>query len=696
MGKVTFIENDLNSSPDCPIDYQNRTFNMTQYGGSANHIFADEQEFENFFEAATDKDWVFDSTNCSWSALHYSNETISLGLPICKSCDLDYDDAARTLRFDDLISNPSNSGHFVSSVYDLEDNLIAKFASGSLYKVSEHYSTGESIPLMPGNYKVKSYSKKCVCENDLVISPYNICTDFIRQKYNGPTAGPGANPSYKIPVSSNMTNLDLWWATQHTPDRIILKYNGNIIHDSGLVSTGLSADYNRIPFSYISGVEWIEVEVLANPLAGADTIWTFGLGCCPTRSCSAPIPKRDLLVNKVLSGTNGTVQWHTQMPYTGKSVYYSSVSGSFSIRKTGGPENSYTQKISDPDFAGCVAGSNNFAATKELSWIYQSSTPKFLYLPGGCNTVTKFTDYTCFDVADGSNPMNAYETAPGSKIVHLDFGNSSYYNTFKNKLKPQIDSFLATELISFNPRIKREVCSSDQPVGYAHLIGFYKDWINFDDTNNRVVIDYSSYTFDPTSCEKTLYPSSGSTESIVNWQIERWKTYSSAKGNFSYGLSTKYPLPYVRSKQTLVMRSDCGGSFEQEYNLYFNSSDPENTWELYRGDNLSGTKIQDYATFNPELTQNVNVGIVNRTNYIAVQNMNGWNIDCTDIDFSKPFNLTGIDSLATQTSFTDGISIATYLTSITGKTWKWDINFCMPYETTTVLPFDANSIHPIN
>ncbi len=690
-GTLNFYNKDLNQNSTCPIDYSNRTFDMSEFGGSIEHRFSNNSELEMYVENVTEKDWVFDESDCTLTALHRIDQEVKIGLPMCQSCNLDFEESERTLKFNNMTSNPTHNGDFISSIYNSENELVAQYAKGRFYQVSEHYSLGQTIPLLPGTYNVKSMNENCRCENEMVIESFDICTNFLNQSYNGESSGPGANPSYKIPVSSAMSNIDLYWATQFSKDKILISYNGENIFDSGFVATGTSAVQHSIPFNYVTGVEELSVEVIPESTPSNHTIWTFGLGCCPTRTCGSTIPKRDLAIDRIVDEGNNRVTFHTTSPYTSRRVDYDRNNGVFQILNTSFKENAYTQDIGDKVNLGCVSPDINFGHTGPAEWVYQYSHKTFYYRPGACTSFAQATEVSCIDLASPNSPITAQESSPGSKIVQWDFTSLSFYNSMKSRMQTLTASFLSTDNVRLYFNFQEGACGSDEPSIRAVKFDFIKSYLSFDDVNKRMILDFSSYVppTDPLGTCPLFIGAGGLVSRFINL------------GNRIESLSeiTAYDLKrrgFLRQNMTINLKSSCGGDFDQEYYLHINDpNDPINSWELYKGvDHLSGIKVQDHLTYNNELTFSGSSRSI-AGNSLPIQNIHGYNLGCEDIDFTKEFDLTPIHPLATQKNFTDGNDLVNHLTSKTGEQWKWHIELCTPYNISNGNQFNSNSKHGI-
>ncbi len=737
-GTIDFYNKDLNQHSTCPINFNHRTFNMVEFGGSANQRFTSNEEIEAFVEQATQKEWDFDSNNCSLSSLHTYSREVPVNLPMCKVCNIDFDDPGRTLQFNEATATPNkfiaiNNGglipgssdvtrtkgdlnpgdestplvdhtqeniralaNYSSSIYNSENELVAEYGVGNFYSLSEHYSLGETLPLLPGTYSVKTKNEYCQCNNELVIEPYDICTNFLNQAYNGPTQGPGANPTYKIPVSSSMSSIDLYWSTQFTPDKVLISYNGKLINgdssfdSSKFTSTGTSSIQESIPFTYVPGVDEMSIQVIPDASAGDDTIWTFGLGCCPDRTCDAPIPKRDLIIEEVIVGDNGSFSFKASAPYTSRRVRYLEGSGTFMISNTNFLENSFTQSVSDPNFLGCVSPDVNLGQTTAPSWIYQYSHTHFYHNPGACRQVGLQVENSCIDVANDANKITSYESTSGSKIVHWDFSSLVFYNDFKTRMNNLVSPFLDDDVLRADWFFQQGQCGSDQPMKHQQIYNFKKSFLSFDDANKRMILDFSTY-IQPTDSLGECGFHSGLNHAL------RWvQLGDEMESNTKLAIWKMERHGFHRKKVTTRLKTSCGEDFVQPYYLHIlDPANPAGSWEFYRGsDELSGVKIQDYSTFNSEISSNGSLRS-RKSNKLPIQNIHGFNIDCHDVNFSKEFDLTPVHSSATKKNFIDGNDLTSYLSTQTGDSWKWHEQLCMPYNTSGGYQYDGDSLHPI-
>lgn len=146
-----------------------------------------------------------------------------------------------------------------------------------------------SYPLPEGTYYPKIDG---VPGSPFCIKPWTICDERTDIFYNGLTSGAGFN--FELPIDSTANEIQFSFLSLTIPDQFIVTYNGQQIFDSGQVSTGQTAQEDRIPFTYVDGVDTISVEIIPDPTqpSGTVTIYSLSIGCCVNTNL-VELPFRD-------------------------------------------------------------------------------------------------------------------------------------------------------------------------------------------------------------------------------------------------------------------------------------------------------------------------------------------------------------------------------------------------------------------
>ncbi len=654
---VTFFHIDQGAVATCPLDFTLRAFDMTAYAGTAADTFANVAALETALEAATSFDWVYDTATCRFTSNDVGaiDGVINLDVRVCDPFTPDFTVSNGSFRLDALTTTPSNGGNYLIEIVNTGTSAVAAtYANGTFFDINQHFAEGQTVELLPGSYEGRITTAQCKVEFDVPVPQYSACNVFKQVNYDGPTSGPGATPRYQIPITPGVTSVNVGLNSLVIADQLQLFYNGSLIHDTGSIATGNNVDTANVPITYVPGVDFVEVQMTPDPSSGTQTIWNFSIGCCPTKNCNEPLPERDILVASAAFSSCG-MNWTILSPYTHRSYSYNPSSNRIFSRYSTNKNQCFTDEL-NPSASGCIVppGESALIDNALLGFGKRITT-------GGCSSAVRLLENSCQDVFSGLASMNSTEIIPSEKII-WSFPDAAGYLAIKNKFQIVTAGRDPGVVMQGTVSYKVESCVSDSPT-IVRFPRIRPEMISFNDATNEITIDDTVPNSVADCCNNLGTPT------------DTWHGMSGAKSfstfNFTEFRSSAGATSPVATN--LKVTSECG-SYERDYNLYWDPADPENTWQMWSGDNVTGTLVQEHSSFQT-------LGLNSASNCQAgagIQNSDGYLLGCDQIDFSTDiYNLTNIASGATQTSFVDGNDLASYLTGVIAGPWSWRPDVCM-------------------